>query len=42
MYESDKNFKGMKSLAEIPEKEKEIIKDAYPVDLDNLGNPITP
>ena len=40
MYESDKNFKGIKSLAEIPEKE--IIKAAHPIDLNNLGNPTTP
>jgi hypothetical protein len=32
----------MKSLAEIPEKEKDIIKAAHPIDLDNLGNPTTP
>ena len=42
MYESDKNFKGIKSLAEIPEKEKDIIKAAHPIDLDSLGNPTTP
>jgi hypothetical protein len=42
MYESDKNFKGIKSLAEIPKPEKEKIKAAYPIDLDNLGNPTTP
>ena len=41
MYESDKNFKWMKSLAEIPEKEKNIIRTAHPIDLDSLGNPIT-
>jgi site-specific recombinase XerD len=32
----------MKSLAVIPEKEKDIIKAAHPIDLDNLGNPTTP
>ena len=42
MYESDKNFKGMKSLAEIPGKEKNIIKAAHQIDLDSLGNPTTP
>ena len=42
MYESDPNFKGIKSLAEIPESDKEKIKGAHPIDLDILGNPTTP
>lgn len=42
MYESDPNFKGIKSLAEIPESSKEKIKGAHPINLDILGNPTTP
>ena len=42
MYESDPNFKGIKSLAEIPESDKKKIKGAHPIDLDILGNPTTP
>ena len=42
MYESDPNFKGIKSLAEIPESDKQKIKGAHPIDLDILGNPTTP
>jgi len=42
MYESDPSFKGIKSLAEIPETDKEIIRAAYPIDLDALGNATTP
>ena len=41
MYESDPNFKGIQSLAEIPELDKRKIKAAYPVDLNNQGNPTT-
>ena len=42
IYESDPNFKGIKSLAEITDSDKEKIKAAHPIDLDNLGNPTTP
>ena len=42
MHDSNENFKGMKSLAEIPENEKDIIQAAHPIDLDSLGNPTTP
>ena len=41
MYESDPNYKGIKSIAEIPAEEKELIKDVYLVDYDELGNPTT-
>ena len=42
MYESDPNFKGIKSIAEIPSEEKELLKDVYKVDYDLPGNPTTP
>ena len=42
MYESNPNYKGIKSIAEIPAKEKELLKDIHQVDYDNLGNPTTP
>jgi integrase len=42
MYESNPNYKGIKSIAEIPAKEKQLLKDIYQVDYDLLGNPTTP
>ena len=42
MYENDPNFKGIKSIAELPAREKEMIRDAHQVDYDLLGNPTTP
>ena len=42
MYESNPNFKGIKSIAEIPAKEKEMIRDIHQIDFDELGNPTTP
>ncbi len=42
MYESDPNYKGIKSIAEIPAEEKQLLKDIYQVDYDLPGNPTTP
>ena len=42
IYKSDSNFKGIKSLAEIRDSDKDKIKAAHPIDLDNLGNPTNP
>ncbi len=42
MYENDPNYKGIKSIAEIPAKEKEMLRDVHQVDYDLLGNPTTP
>ena len=42
MYESHPDFKGIKSLAEIPNQEKQLLKDAHQIDYDNLGNPTNP
>ena len=41
MYENDPNYKGLESIAEIPAKEKELLKDIHQVDYDNIGNPTT-
>ena len=41
MYESDPNYKGIKSIAEIPAEEKQLLKDIHQVDYDKLGSPIT-
>ena len=42
MYESDPNYKGIKSIAEMPAEEKQLLKDIYQVDYDLPGNPTTP
>ena len=42
MYESNPNNKGIKSTAEIPADEKQLLKDVHQVDYDKLGNPTTP
>ena len=42
MYESDPSYKSIKSIAEKPAPEKELIKDVHKVDYDLLGNPTTP
>ena len=42
MYESNPNNKGIKSIAEIPAEEKQLLKDVHQVDYDKLGNPTTP
>ena len=42
MYESNPNKKGIKSIAEIPAEEKQLLKDVHQVDYDKLGNPTTP
>ena len=42
MYESDPNFKNIKSLAEIPDSEKQDLRSANPLDLDEKGNPTNP
>ena len=42
MYESDPSYKGIKSIAEIPVPEKELLKDVHKLDYDLLGNPTTP
>ena len=42
MYESHPDFKGIKSLAEIPNQEKQLLKDAHQIGYDNLGNPTNP
>jgi|TARA_B100001248_G_scaffold84797_1_gene61839 hypothetical protein len=42
MYESNPNNKGIKSIAEIPAEEKQLLKDIHQVDYDKLGNPTTP
>ena len=42
MYESDPNFKGFKSIAEIPSEEKQLLKGVHQFDYDKLGNPTTP
>ena len=41
MYENDPNYKGIKSIAEIPTKEKEMLGDVHQIDYDLLGNPTT-
>ena len=42
IYENDPNFKGLKSIAEIPDSDKEDIRSNYPVELDEKGNPTNP
>ena len=42
MYESNPNNKGIKSIAEMPAEEKQLLKDIYQVDYDLPGNPTTP
>ena len=42
IYESNPNYKGIKSISEIPAEEKQLLKDVHQVDYDNLGNPTTP
>ena len=42
IYENDPNFKGLKSIAEIPDSDKEDIRSNYPIELDEKGNPTTP
>ena len=42
MYESDPNFKNIKSLAEIPDSDKQDLRSANPIDLDEKGNPTNP
>ena len=42
MYENDPNYKGIKSIAEIPAKEKEMLRNAHVIDYDLAGNPTTP
>ena len=42
MYESNPNYKGIKSIADIPTEEKQLLRDVHQVDYDNLGNPTTP
>ena len=42
MYENDPNYKGLKSIAEIPAKEKEMLRNAHVIDYDLAGNPTTP
>ena len=42
MHESDPNFKNIKSLAEIPDSDKQDLRSANPIDLDEKGNPTNP
>ena len=42
MYESNPNYKGIKSIADIPTEEKQLLRDIHQVDYDNIGNPTTP
>ena len=42
MYESNPKYKGIKSIADKPTKEKQLLRDVHQVDYDNLGNPTTP
>ena len=37
MYESDPNYKDIKSIAEMPAEEKQLLKDIYQVDYDLPG-----
>ena len=42
MYESNTNYKGIKSIADIQIEEKQLLRDIHQVDYDNLVNPTTP
>ena len=42
MYESDPNYKGIKSIAEMPAEEKQLLKDVYQVDYNLPGNLTAP
>ena len=42
MYESNPNYKGIKSIADIPTEEKQLLRDIHQVDYDSIGNPTTP
>ena len=42
IYENDPNFKGLKSIADIPYSDKEDIRSVYPFDMDKTGNPKDP
>ena len=42
MYESNPNYKDIKSIADIPTEEKQLLRDIHQVDYDNIGNPTTP
>ena len=42
MYESNTNYKGNKSIADIQTKEKQLLRDIHQVDYGNLDNPTTP
>ena len=42
MYESNPNYKGTKSIADMPTEEKQLLRDIHQVDYDSKGNPTTP
>ncbi len=42
IYENDPEFKDIKSLADLPDSDKEELKSANPIDLDEKGNPTNP